>query len=166
MGDGRKGRFRCMEAGMILPFRNTGNISDPFIVDKIMGLRYAPLSFWKSRNSRVSPPLPPPSRSRVWPDGCQVRWLDNPPPPSPLRFKALCGGAVLCGFLLLLLWPRFSPAETNPPDPFEAVVRGAENILPSVVTLEVTIPRSIRRRPFWGRGASARASSCPGKATS
>ncbi len=88
-----------------------------------------------------------------------ARWVSGkmagqspPSSHSPLRFKALCGGAVLCGFLLLLLWPRFSPAETNPPDPFEAVVRGAENILPSVVTLEVTIPPEHPAAAILGTG--------------
>ena len=50
------------------------------------------------------------------------------------------------------MWPRFSPAETNPPDPFEAVVRGAENILPSVVTLEVTIPPEHPAAAILGTG--------------
>ena len=62
-----------MEAGMILPFRNTGNISDPFIGDKIMGLRYAPLGFWRS-GTGGSP------RSRAWPDGGSGKMTEHFPP--------------------------------------------------------------------------------------
>ncbi len=61
---------------------------------------------------------------------------------SPCRFSGLCGGIFLAALLFLVLGKTSSPAETGLPDPFEAVVRAAEAVLPSVVTLEVAVPDS------------------------
>lgn len=62
----------------------------------------------------------------------------------PGRFKGLRGGASLAAFLFLFFLiraPVSSRSETRLPDPFEAVVRAAEAVLPSVVTLEATTPQ-------------------------
>ncbi|MFQ5913365.1 MAG: S1C family serine protease [Nitrospinota bacterium] len=57
------------------------------------------------------------------------------------RVRGLCSGVFLAVLLFLLLGSVSSPAETRISDPFEAIVRAAETILPSVVTLEVSVPQ-------------------------
>lgn len=59
---------------------------------------------------------------------------------SSRRLKVLWSWVILAALLFVFLRPISSWGEAGPPDPFEAVIRAAEAILPSVVTLEVAVP--------------------------
>jgi S1-C subfamily serine protease len=61
---------------------------------------------------------------------------------AAIQVKALFGGILLAGFFFLAFKPAAYSADTGFSDPFEAVARVAESTLPSVVTLEVTVPEN------------------------